>query len=328
MRDVARRDSARMGAAKWLVAVALFAIAIACAIASTLLIGAIDLWTLLAVAFAALALPAIVAMFAMRGYSAEFRGMWALLLVVATIVWSWQAMGLKVAKGEETLRNAVSGIIETRKAYRKAVEAGRPQDLGAQPPVEEHSNPFLRTRDLLGLAAWRSAENQARYRQRLASIDWQKDIPDLAFEDRKKLGDLRESLSQALGVVDAWGTEAKRIQSELAADVSSAGLPADKRIAFGRAMKELDLALDQHIAAERNVVESVAQELAVLERRPWTRGKAKGDGQVLFNDVDGLYEAVKARHRQDLALRRRAKSAERFEQRTDEMLAALGALPR
>ena len=97
--EIARKRITKADSTKWLAAVIGFVVATGCAFAATMAMSAVGFWSLLATAIAAVALPSMVVMYAMRDNSAEFKGAWLLLLAVVILAWSSLAVGLKRVQG-------------------------------------------------------------------------------------------------------------------------------------------------------------------------------------------------------------------------------------
>jgi hypothetical protein len=290
--------------------------------------SAVGFWSLLATAIAAVALPSIVVMYAMRDNSAEFKGAWLLLLAVVTLAWSSLAVGLKRVQGIVAMQSAVSHVAEFRSKHLAAIEAGRTVELGDPPALSDSANPFFRTQALIVSTAWRHAESQSRYRQKLNEMGRGREIDMAAMRDPDTRRKLMASQPGLLAAIQVWSARERRIQTEFVSGVRTAGLPLEFAQRFEGTVKRVEAALDWRLSAEKDVAEAMQQMLEALDQHRWTSGKQGEEEALTFATTDGLMAFRSAQIGLERAVRNSTWAGELLDQRSDEMLIALGALKR
>jgi hypothetical protein len=326
--EIARKRITKADSTKWLAAVIGFVVATGCAFAATMAGDAVGFWSLLATAVAAMALPTVVAMYAMRENSAEFKGAWLMLLAVVILAWSSLAVGFKRAQGILAMQSAVSHVAEFRSKHLAAFEAGRTQDLGEPPALSDSANPFFRTQALIVSTAWRHAESQSRYRQKLNALGREREIDMAAMRDPDTRRKLMASQPALLAAIQVWSARERRIQTEFVSGVRAAGLPLEFAQRFEGTVKRAEDALDWRLSAEKDVAEAMQSMLEALDQHRWTSGKQGEKEALTFATNEGLMAFRSAQIGLERAVRHSGWASERVDQSSDEMFIALGALQR
>jgi len=270
--EIARSRVTAADSNKWLAGIVGFIGAMTCAFVAVIFAPA--QWgflVLLGVGVAAVALPSAIALWAMRGASAEFKTGWLALLAVALLAWVAGGGWLKRTTGMETALRQIAASERDANARMAAMDGGERPVADPAPVAPERGNAFAMAAFRFRQYEWRRVEHYRRYLAALDGTDWD------AMSDPWRTGpasdhQAKEARFQAgFDALDTWYAAEVDNLKTLRTDLAALGLPAPLAQRFERkaAGDEHDLRVLGY--SERRLLDRARQVTTVLDTVRWSR---------------------------------------------------------
>ncbi len=300
--EIARSRTTAVDSMKWLAAIVGFLGAMVCAFAAVIFAPVRpDFVPLLGVGLAAVVLPAAIALFTMRGSSAEFKTAWLAALMVALLAWVAGGGWLKRSQGTALVlreSDAAAVVAERRMA---ALDAGRGIDLPAPPEAQDTANPFLLSSHRFQRHHWRRVENYRRYHAAQAAAGWARLIDPELLRDPKQRAVAQVRFDAGNRALDDWyALETENLRT-LRADLAGLSLPEALAAQLERRVASMEYTNKVLAYSEELVLQRTLGVAKALDEHRWVRE----DDDLRFFTDDGTYAYAEARDLLDRAVANR-----------------------
>lgn len=283
---------------QWLVAITGFLGAMICAFVAVIFAPVRpDFFPLLGVGLAAVALPAAIALFAMRGSSAEFRTAWLAVLTVALVAWVAGGGWLKRTSGTTHALQRIDAVAENARQAKAALDEGRAAKPMTSPAAPDSGNPLVQVSHRFEAFQARSVQNYRRYLDALDASNWSVLLDPPVMRSAEIRSRDEGYFKAGIEAVDAWYAAETADIGRLRGEVARLALSAELRAQIDLRLRGLEGAASALAYSEKLLLHRARNVARTLDEQEWRR---HGDTRV-FADQGGANAYAEARRLFDRA---------------------------